>query len=119
MTYLDTGYLSSEDPGDLVWLQEIELDANSPSDLSALVYLDDVLFTTETVTVTPNVRTVYRVPLPRGTKSRRPRIVVKTTAADGAGEIGFDPYFVRVRTRNSGNQTGHRYRTIWPAGQAP
>jgi hypothetical protein len=119
MTYLDTGYLSSEDPGDLVWLQEIELDVNSPSDLSALVYLDDVLFTTETVTVTPNVRTVYRVPLPRGTKSRRPRIVVKTTAADGAGEIGFDPYFVRVRTRNSGNQTGHRYRTIWPAGQAP
>lgn len=119
MTYLDTGYLVADDPADVVWLQEIEVDANSPSDLSALVYLDDVLFTTETVTVTANVRTVYRVPLPRGTKSRRPRIVIKTSAADGAGEIGFDPYFVRVRTRNSGNQSGNRYRTIWPAGQAP
>ena len=83
------------------------------------MYLDDRLWTTETVTVTANVRTVYRVPLPRGTKSRRPRIVVKTTAADGAGEIGFDPYMVRVRTRNSGNQSGNRFRTVWPVGVAP
>jgi len=119
MTYLDTGYLMADDPGDIVWLQEIEVDANSPSDLSALVYLDDVLYTTESIAVTANVRTVYRVPLPRGTKSRRPRIVVKTSAADGAGEIGFDPYFVRVRTRNSGNQAGARFKTVWPAGQAP
>jgi hypothetical protein len=119
MTYLDTGYLSAEDPGDLVWLQEIELDVNSPSDLAVLIYLDDTLISTESVSVTANVRTVYRVPVPRGTKSRRPRIVVKTTASDAAGEIGFDPYFVRVRTRNTGNQTGNRYRTVWPAGQAP
>lgn len=119
MTYLDTGYLSAEEPGDIVWLQEAEIDANSPSDLYLQVYLDDVLYATETVTVTPNVRTVYRVPLPRGSKSRRPRLVVKTSAADAAGEIGFDPYFVRVRTRNSGNQTGNRYRTVWPVGAAP
>lgn len=119
MTYLDTGYLSGDDPSDIIWLQEIEIDANSPSNLQALVYLDDRLWTTETVTVTANVRTVYRVPLPRGTKSRRPRIVVKTTAADGAGEIGFDPYMVRVRTRNSGNQSGNRFRTVWPVGVAP
>jgi len=120
MTYLDTGYLSAEDPGDVVWLQEIEIDANSPSDLSVLIYLDDTQFGDPLdVPVTANVRTVYRVPVPRGAKSRRPRIVVKTTAADAAGEIGFDPYFVRVRTRNSGNQSGARYRTVWPAGQAP
>jgi hypothetical protein len=119
MTYLDTGYLVADDPSDIVWLQEVEIDANSPSDLSVLVYLDDRLFTTEAVGVTANVRSVYRVPLPRGTKSRRPRIVVKTTAADGAGEIGFDPYFVRVRTRNSGNQSSNSYRTVWPAGNAP
>jgi hypothetical protein len=119
MTYLDTGYFVGDDPSDVVWLQELEVDANSPSNLEVLVYLDDRLYTTETVTVTANVRTVYRVPLPRGTKSRRPRVVVKTSAADGAGEIGFDPYFVRARTRNSGNQTGSRYRTVWPAGSAP
>lgn len=119
MNYLDTGYFVGDDPSDLMWLQEIEIDANSPSDLYALVYLDDTLYTTETVTVTANVRTVYRVPLPRGTKSRRPRIVVKTSASDGAGEVGFDPYFVRVRTRNSGNQSGNRYRTVWPVGTAP
>jgi hypothetical protein len=119
MNYLDTGYLVADDPSDIVWLQEVEIDANSPSDLSVLVYLDDRLFTTEAVGVTANVRSVYRVPLPRGTKSRRPRIVVKTTAADGAGEIGFDPYFVRVRTRNSGNQSSNSYRTVWPAGNAP
>lgn len=119
MTYLDTGYLVADDPADLVWLQEVEIDANSPTDLSVLLYLDDRLFTTESVVVTANVRSVYRVPLPRGSKSRRPRIVVRTTAADGAGEIGFDPYFVRVRTSNSGNQAGAKFRTVWPAGEAP
>jgi len=118
MVYLDTGYLQGNDPSDVIWLQEVEVDANSPSDLEVLVYLDDRLYTTESVTVTANVRTVYRVPLPRGCKSRRPRIVVRTTAADGAGEIGFDPYFVRVRTRSSGNQAGAQYKTIWPVGQA-
>jgi hypothetical protein len=119
MNYLDTGYFQGDDPSDLIWLQEAEIDANSPSDLAVMVYLDDALYTTQTVTVTPNVRTVYRVPLPRGTKSRRPRIVVKTSAADGAGEIGFDPYFVRVRTRSSGNQAKAGFRTVWPAGNAP
>ena len=119
MNYLDTGYLVADEPGDVVWLQEVEIDANSPSDLQVLAYLDDRLFTTESVTVTANVRSVYRVPLPRGTKSRRPRLVVKTTAADGAGEVGFDPYFVRVRTRNSGNASSGRFRTVWPVGEAP
>jgi len=119
MNYLDTGYLIAEEPGDMVWLQEIEIDANTPSNLYALVYLDDQLYTTQTVTVTANVRTVYRVPLPRGTKSRRPRIVVKTSASDGAGEVGFDPYFVRVRTRSSGNASSNQFRTVWPVGEAP
>lgn len=119
MTYLDTGYLIADEPGDLIWLQEVEIDANSPSDLSLLLYLDDTLYTTESVSVTANVRTVYRVPLPRGSKSRRPRLVVKTTAADAAGEIGFDPYFVRVRERSSGNQASARFKTVWPVGNAP
>jgi hypothetical protein len=118
MVYLDTGYFQGDDPADVIWMQEVEIDANSPSGLEVLVYLDDRLFTTESVTVTANVRSVYRVPLPRGCKSRRPRIVVRTTAADGAGEIGFDPYFVRVRTRSTGNQAGAQFRTVWPAGQA-
>lgn len=119
MNYLDTGYVIADDPADVVWLQEVEIDANSPSDLWVQVYLDDRQYCSELVSVTANVRSVYRVPLPRGCKARRPRIVVKTSAADGAGEVGFDPYFVRVRTRNSGNQSGNRFRTIWPAGEAP
>jgi hypothetical protein len=119
MTYLDTGYILAQDPGDMVWMQEVEIDANSPSNLSCLVYLNDALFTTQTVTVTANVRGVYRVPLPRSTKGLRPRIVVKTSASDGAGEIGFDPYFVRVRARSTGNQANAGFVTVWPAGQAP
>lgn len=119
MTYLDTGYVVGNDPADLVWLQEVEIDANSPSDLVLMTYLDDRLFDTQTVTVTADVRSVYRVQLPRGSKSRRPRLVVKTSAADGAGEVGFDPYFVRVRTRDTGNQSSGSFKTIWPVGTAP
>jgi len=118
MVYLDTGYFQGNDPADVIWLQEVEIDASSPSDLEVLVYLDDRLYATESVSVTANVRSVYRVPLPRGCKSRRPRVVVRTSAADGAGEIGFDPYFVRVRTRSSGNQAGAQFKTVWPVGQA-
>jgi len=119
MTYLDTGYILPNNPHDVAWLQEVELDANSPSDLTMMLYIDDTLYDTQTVTVTPNVRTMYRIPLPRGSKGRRPRLVFKTTASDGAGEIGFDPYMVRVRARNSGNQSGSGYTQVWPAGQAP
>jgi hypothetical protein len=119
MTYLDTGYFVADDPADVVWVQEVELDVNSPSSLEVLLYLDDRLYTTQTVTVTANVRKVYRVPMPRGAKSYRPRIVVRTTAADGAGEVGFDPYFVRVRTRGTGNQSQGRFKTVWPVGTAP
>jgi len=119
MTYLDTGYLLADDPGDVIWLQEIEVDANSPSDLEAKIYLDDRLYDTISIPVTANVRTVYRGSPKRGTKSRRPRIVIHTTASDGAGEVGFEPYFVRVRTRNSGNQSSGQFRTVWPVGTAP
>jgi hypothetical protein len=97
----------------------VEIDANSPSDLVLQTYLDDRLWDSQDVPVSANVRTVYRVSLPRGAKSRRPRLVVKTSAADGAGEIGFDPYFVRVRTRNTGNQSSNQFRTVWPVGSAP
>lgn len=114
---VDTGYILPPGDGDITWISEAEIDANSPSDLSLLTYKDDVLYDTQTISVTPNVRTVYRTELPRGTKSKRPRLVVKTTAANGEGSVGFECYFVRVRHRGSGNQGG-QFRTVWPTGQA-
>ena len=116
MMVVDTGYIIPPEPSDMAWLQEAEVDCMSASDLSLEVYLDDVLYTTQPVTVKPNVRSVYPVPLPRGTKGRRPRLLLRTTAADGAGQIGFECWRMRVRLRGSGNMIEIPIPTMSPTG---
>ena len=116
MMVVDTGYIIPPEPSDMAWLQEAEVDCMSASDLSLEVYLDDVLYTTQPVTVKPNVRSVYPVPLPRGTKGRRPRLLLRTTAADGSGQIGFECWRMRVRLRGSGNMIEIPIPTMSPTG---
>lgn len=117
--YLDTGYILPEDPGDMVWLQEAELDMNSANDVTVELYIDDALFYTSDVTVTANIRKTYLVPFPRNSKGYRPRIVVKTKASNAEGSVGFELYKLRARTRSTGNQSGWQYNTVYPVGQAP
>jgi len=62
------------------------------------------------------VRSVYPVPLPRGTKGRRPRLLLRTTAADGSGQIGFECWRMRVRLRGSGNMIEIPIPTMSPTG---
>lgn len=119
MMVLDTGYILPQEPGDLVWMNEAEVDCISPVDLQLLVYLDDVLHGSPlSVQVKPNVRSSYRVVLPKGSKARRPRMEIRTTNANGMGSIGFECYTVRIRERSSGNTTEKQMRTVYPAGQA-
>lgn len=123
MVSLDTGYLQGADPADLLWIQEIEFDTIARGDVDIDVYLDDTLTYSTSLTdagvspvFTAGIRTVYRIPLPRGTVSRRPRIVFHTTAGDGEGEVGFDPYSIRIRTRSTGNaDVIRKYFKVWPA----
>ena len=116
---VDPGYIIPANPGDFAWLEEVEIDCISPSDLSLLVYKDDVLYTTLGVTVTPDVRTVYRVPVPRETKARRLRLLLETTASDGESDVGFECYGIRTRLRSSGNQIPAEFQPYYPVGQAP
>jgi hypothetical protein len=102
---LDTGHLIPPNNGDLAWVVESEIDCISPVDLTLTVYKDDVLHASIPVVVKPNVRSVYRSIMPRGTKARRLRLVFTTTNADGDSNPGFEPYFVRVRHAGSGNMT--------------
>jgi hypothetical protein len=118
MTYLDTGYFVSS--GDLVWVQEIEVDGIFTSDFTVELYFNDVQFdlgSEASVTASANVRDVYQIPVPRGAKGERPRVVVKSDDTEGT-DIGFDPYFVRIRELHTGNEDGNRsYDTVWPVGQ--
>jgi len=86
----------------MAWASEARVDCISPANLSLLVYRDDVLFTTESVVVTPNVRSLYRVPLPHSTKARRLRLVLKATNPAGSLNPGFECYYVSVRHRGTG-----------------
>jgi hypothetical protein len=102
---LDPGYIVPANGGDIAWLNEAEIDCISPADISLLIYRDDVLYRTLPVVVKPRVRSAYRVALPRGTKSRRLRLVLKATNAAGDADPGFEPYSMRVRHRGTGNMT--------------
>jgi len=118
--FLDTGYYIGPEPTDLVWMQEVEVDSIAEADLTMKLYFDDTLWYTTDISVTPSIRTVYRVPLPRGSKGLRPRIELYTTAANQAGENGFECYSVRVRSVATGNEDKDRgYIKMWPAGEAP
>ncbi len=116
---LDCGTIQPQAGHRMVWMVEAEIDCISGYDLEMDLYLDDVLYTTETVVVKPNKRSMYRIPFPRGSKARSPRIVFRTTAPDGVSNPGFEPYRVRVRDRGTGTVSEHGFRPIWPVGEAP
>lgn len=101
---LDLGELV---PGgsDVGWATQVEIDCQSGSDLSLEIYKNGVLHATRPVPITPNVRDVYTVVMPRKTHARRLGFVLKTTAADGAGQIGFECWSVKVRHGVTGNAT--------------
>ena len=103
----------------MTWLYEVEFDANAAEDVTMELYINDVLKSTSSITVSPNVRKPYFVPLARGTKGYRPRLVFYTDSADAVGAVGFECYNVRVRMSTSGNQEGAEYRKIYPVQEAP
>src|SRR3990167_6596327 len=116
--YLDSGYILPNKPGDIVWLQEVEVDAICANDFSLILYHDDVEKYRVSVSATVGVRTTYVIPLPRGSQAKRPRIVLKTQAANASGAVGFDVYGIQVRVANSGNENGSPYLNVMPAGSA-
>lgn len=116
---LDTGYLLPEEPGDKIWLQEVEFDANVYGNVTFELWMDDVLSYSEEIVATDGVRTPYRLVLPRGSKSYRPRLVFYSSDSAGEGSVGFECYSVRVRARGTGNQSQRGYLKVWPVGDAP
>jgi hypothetical protein len=116
---LDTGYILPDEPGDIIWLQEVEFDANAFGDVTMELWREDALYNSQNITVTDGVRKPYRLVLPREAKAYRPRIVFYSTDSAGEGDVGFECYSVRVRTRSSGNKGDNPYRQIYPVGNAP
>ena len=115
--FVDTGYLDFGNQ-DFVWLREIMLKVDSPNDLTVKVYMDDTLVATKTVTVTANAARPYTIPLGREIKGYQPRITIETTNAAGAGEVGFEVYWLKVRYRGTGNATQKPYQWTVPGTEA-
>ena len=101
--YLDTGNV--EVGNEYQWYREITLLVKSDNDLMVDVYFDDVLLSTNTLTVTVGVTTQYQIPLGRAVRGRQPRVVVRTTADASTDEDGFELYWVQWKVRESGNVT--------------
>ena len=116
---LDTGTISPMGFNRLVWMREVEIDCISPVNLNLDIYLDDTLKSTQVITVLPFKRSSYRVEVPKGSKARAPRLVFRTTNANGVSNPGFEPYRVRIRERGTGTVTESNFRPVWPVGEAP
>ena len=101
--HLDTGNISTAN--EYQWYREITFLLKSDFDVYMDVYFDDVLLSTNTVTVTAGVTTQYQIPLGRAVRGRQPRVVVRTTASASANEDGFELYWVEWKVRESGNVT--------------
>lgn len=113
----DTGYIIPPGDSDFLWLQELEIDCISSSDLEVEVFLDDTSYAVLPVSVTATgKRKVYIVPMPRGTKSDRVRAMIRTTAADGSGAVGFECFRIRGRQVGSGNMFEIPFQTTAPGG---
>jgi hypothetical protein len=102
---LDLGEMIPSQGTDIGWATQVEIDCDSGSDLLLEIYKNGVLHATRPVPVTPNVRDVYTVVMPRKTHARRLGFVLKTTAADGSGQIGFECYSFKIRHGVTGNDT--------------
>jgi len=102
---LDTGHIIPPEGGDLAWINQVELDTYSPVDLQMLVYKNGTLHDTVPITVDPNERDVYTLVPRRGTKGRRLQLIFVTTNNAGQGDVGFEPYGIRVRHVGTGNWT--------------
>lgn len=81
---------------ELVWLREILFKVRAGADLVITPYFDGQAFRTVTMEVTPDVDSVYRVPVGRSYVGRQPRIVVTSCEP-------FYPYWVRAVRRTSGS----------------
>lgn len=108
MLYWDSG-LPDFGTQDLVWFREIQIKARSPVDLKV-----DVLFDGEqrtlpgsgTVTVRPNVESIYPIDIGKECKGRQPLIVVRPSIVGGVETPNsFELYWVRVRYKTSGGVT--------------
>jgi hypothetical protein len=114
----DSGYILPAPPGNVVWLQSVEFDAICSNDFTMDLYLDDRLYYSVDVTAVAGERTVYSIPVPRGSQARRARLVFKTQSADAEGHVGFDCYGIQIRVPSSGNQSGSPFIQVYPVGQA-
>jgi hypothetical protein len=114
--FVDTGYIDFGHQ-DLVWLREIMLKVDSPSNLTVKVWMDDVLAATKTLTVAANAMRPYTVPLGREVKGYQPRITIETTNSAGSGDVDFELDWLKVRFRRSGNATEKPYQVTLPGQQ--
>ena len=119
MLYFDTGSIPAPGNGDVVWPQEVEFDCISDSSTITMeLYFNDVLSYATTISPTLDVRDVHQIPLPRGSKGERPRVVFYVDEDATTDEAGFDPYMVRLRLTGSGNEDRSRqYMPLYPVGQ--
>lgn len=103
---IDTGYLMAPGGGERAYIGRVEVCCKSPVDLEIIPTFDDVAMDAITLPVSPNKTSVYSTLLRRGQDSgRRPLLRIRTTNPAGQGNVGFEPYWVRIHFSGTGNRS--------------
>ncbi len=100
---VDTGYIPVGQ-NYRTFVRELRLCARTPVDLTVETYFDGTQVSSDTVTALAGTR-IYHIPLARGIQGRQLRVVVSTTAAATAEELGFECYWLEAKGRPAGNAT--------------
>lgn len=104
--FVDTGYIPILKGSRFGWVDEIEILASSPANLTVTCYFDGVQAEApSTVVVTADVMRPYRIKLGRGILGRQGRVTIATTSAAGTGEVGFECLWVRWKIAPRGGVT--------------
>jgi hypothetical protein len=125
---VDTGYMSL-DARDAIWVREIRMLVWSEVNLTVEISFDDdrsdPSFYSTTVTVTPGVTTLYKVPLPKECAGYACRVEVYTTGDDKVDRVSYadrdgdeDPrfecYWIELRKETTGNETSKSLVRVQP-----
>jgi len=102
---IDSGYLQPPGNADFGWIGKVEISTRSPVNLELVPTFDDVEMDALPLVVVPGKTSTYSTILKRGQdKGRRPLLIVRTTNSAGTGRIGFEPYWIRIWWKGTGNQ---------------
>lgn len=88
-----------------IWARKLRLKGILFNNVIVTVYVGTTAIDTQTMTMTSGIEDVYEVRFGRGCHGRQLRFHLAADASGTVGDVGFEPWFLELTYRGSGNTT--------------